>query len=122
MDELKLLIEMVADLPQMALWVLIGFFIYKCVVIGSIYGVLRLLINRLHSWLTTPREKLIQSKKMIDDIVCLVDPDDVINELRRVSPSGTVHPHHLRWIREAISEKKSRESAAEREMEEARNV
>ncbi len=35
MEELKLLIEMVADLPQMALWVLVGFFVYKVVIVGS---------------------------------------------------------------------------------------
>ena len=55
MDELKLLIEMVANLPQMAIWVLVAFWAYKVVVIGSIYGVIRLAIVKLHDWLTTPR-------------------------------------------------------------------
>lgn len=56
MDELKLLIEMVANLPQMALWVLVSFWAYKVVVIGSIYGAIRLAIVKLHDWLTTPKK------------------------------------------------------------------
>lgn len=55
MDELKLLIELVATLPAMALWVLVGFYAYKVVVIGSIYGLLRFLIDKTHSWLTAPK-------------------------------------------------------------------
>lgn len=110
MEELKLLIEMVADLPQMALWVLVGFFIYKVVIVGSIYGVLRLLIERAHSWLTTPRERLVQHKNMIGDITCLVDPEDVIRQLQRVSTTTMMHQSDLRWLREAIDAKKAKEA------------
>ena len=39
---------MVNDLPALATWVLIGYLIYKITVIGSIYGVIRLLIVKLH--------------------------------------------------------------------------
>lgn len=55
MDELKLLIELVASLPTMAIWVLVGFYIYKVTVIGSIYGLLRLCIVKMHDWLTKPK-------------------------------------------------------------------
>lgn len=55
MDELKLLIEMVANLPQLATWVLVGFLIYKVSVVGSIYGVIRLLIVKAHDLLVNRR-------------------------------------------------------------------
>jgi len=48
MDELKLLIDMVANLPTLAVWVLVGYLAYKVVVVGSIYGVIRLLIIKGH--------------------------------------------------------------------------
>lgn len=48
MEELKLLISMVADLPALAVWVLVGYLCYKIAVIGSIYGVIRLLIVKAH--------------------------------------------------------------------------
>jgi len=63
MEELKILIEMVANLPAMAIWVLIGFFVYKVVVIGSIFGLIRLFIIKAHNWLTA--EKKVAYK--IDD-------------------------------------------------------
>lgn len=55
MDELKLLIEMVANLPAMAMWVLVGFFVYKVVVIGSIYGVIRYVTAMFVQWKTAPK-------------------------------------------------------------------
>lgn len=61
---------MVADLPQMALWVLIGFFIYKVIIIGSIYGVIRFVTTKLHDYLVTRKNKVkeIDIKGRIDDI------------------------------------------------------
>lgn len=54
MDELKILIETVANLPNLTVWVLVGFLSYKIVVVGSIYSVIRLLIEKTHNWLTKP--------------------------------------------------------------------
>lgn len=62
MGELKLLIEMVNNLPTLAVWVLVGYLVYKVAVIGSIYGVIRLLIVKAHDWLTAPRQMLIGTK------------------------------------------------------------
>jgi len=55
MDELKELISMVAGLPTVVVWVLVGYLVYKLAVLGSIYGVLRLLIDRAHDWVTKPK-------------------------------------------------------------------
>ena len=41
MEELKLLIEAIAGLPTITLWVLVGYLVYKLAVVGSIYGVIR---------------------------------------------------------------------------------
>ena len=55
MDELKLLIDMVANLPTLAVWVLVGYLVYKVAVVGSIYGVIRLLIIKTHDAMSKPR-------------------------------------------------------------------
>ena len=55
MEELKLLISMVNDLPALATWVLVGYLIYKITIIGSIYGVIRLLIVKTHDVLMVRR-------------------------------------------------------------------
>ena len=56
MEELKIIVGMIANLPQMALWVLAGFWAYKVIVIGSVYGVIRLGINKAYDWLTSPKK------------------------------------------------------------------
>ena len=68
MEELKLLISMVNDLPALATWVLVGYLIYKITVIGSIYGVIRLLIVKMH-------DALMDRKAIVkpNEILCMDD-------------------------------------------------
>lgn len=103
MDELKLLIDMVAHLPQMALWVLIGFLAYKLAVIGSIYGVIRLLIVKGHDWLTRPREVTLKlGVRAIDEATA-----EALNaQVARVCGSGLYyHMSDVQKLREAIDAK-----------------
>lgn len=65
MDELKELISMVAGLPTVVVWVLVGYLLYKLAVLGSIYGVMRLLIEKAHDWLTKPK----RMEWVFDDVV-----------------------------------------------------
>jgi len=53
-DELKELIAVVNSLPQLALWVAVGFWAYKVIIIGSVYGVIKLAINKAYSAMTRP--------------------------------------------------------------------
>lgn len=68
MEEIKLLVEAVAKLPNAALWVLLGYLVYKLAVIGSIYGLIRFAIDKAHSWLTKPTVVLYQWKEGIQPI------------------------------------------------------
>ncbi len=68
MEELKLLIEAVAGLPTITLWVLVGYLVYKLAVIGSIYGVIRFGIEKFVEWKTKPRDFKIGTK-CIDESV-----------------------------------------------------
>ena len=54
MDELKILVEMVASLPSLAVWFLVAFYVYKVAVIGSIYGVIRFCVSKFVEWKTMP--------------------------------------------------------------------
>lgn len=121
MEELKLLIEMVADLPQMALWVLVGFFVYKVVIVGSIFGVLRLLIVKLHSWLTTPKEELVTKNvtSQLERITISGAFEPLLTQLERLIGIRTridtsyIHERDVQWLREAITEKMEREKQEE---------
>lgn len=102
MEELKILIDMVAHLPQMALWVLIGFLGYKLAVLGSIYGTLRLLIVKLHDWLTGPK----RVEMTLGDLP--INPDvhaALMTEIRRLRHATCyIHMSGVQRLRKALDE------------------
>ena len=49
-EALREIVGMVKDLPEFALWILFGYLFYKLFVIGSIYGVIRLGINKYFNY------------------------------------------------------------------------
>ena len=55
LEEFKELVQLLNNLPHLALWVAAGFWAYKVIVIGSIYGLIRFAIDKLHDWLTKPK-------------------------------------------------------------------
>jgi uncharacterized membrane protein YhiD involved in acid resistance len=113
MDELKLLIEMVANLPSLAVWVLCGYLIYKIAIVGSIYGVIRLGIERTHSVLI--QRKNGDLKAAVDGIVIADSMNELMAQIRRLSGKGVsinsryIHSASVDWLREAIDEKEALE-------------
>lgn len=116
MEELKLLIEMVGKLPQTALWVLLGFWAYKVIVVGSIYGLIRFGIDKLHSWLIKPKFELVQAKVVLDGHVIDGTMDALLGQIERLKrTTGTyVHAPDVTWLREAIDAKLALEGKAAR--------
>jgi hypothetical protein len=109
MEELRMLLEMVAKLPTMAVWVLLGIFAYKVVIVGSIFGVLRLLIIKMHDWLTRPpQHKYVEIRPMLDGLCVSGTKDELMHELKRLRgvnvciDSSYIHPSTVDWLREAI--------------------
>ena len=111
MEELQLLVGMVSELPSMALWVIAFFFVYKVVIVGSIWGVIKLAIVKAHAWATTPKHKL-----EIVDIVAKMNeitvdsPYKLITQIERLkgikSFSNTyIRADDVKWLEEAIDEK-----------------
>jgi hypothetical protein len=119
MDELKLLAEMVANLPAMALWVIAFFFGYKVVVVGSIYGVIRFVAQKAHESIVfyKSRPKEVQEIHKIRDITITECMDDLIRQLRRVAGkrvyngSQHIHPASVDWLSEAITDKIAKDEA-----------
>ena len=111
MEELKLLVEMVAKLPAMAMWVIVAFFAYKVIVVGSIYGVIRFSVDKLHSWLVTRKVEYKEIRPMLDGMCIRTETDNLIAQIRRIRGRGTnidsgyVHEQSVEWLREAIDAK-----------------
>ena len=57
MEELKLLVESIAGLPDLAIWVVAMYFFFKLAIVGSIFGVARLFINKVHNIYFTKHNK-----------------------------------------------------------------
>lgn len=119
MNELKLLIDMVKDLPAMALWVLVGFWAYKVIFIGSCYGVIKLAISKVHDVLITRKVEFKEIRPLLDGICIRGETNALIAQLHRIRSKGThltsgegyIHSISIAWLREAIDEKEAKELA-----------
>lgn len=90
MEELKLLIEMVSTLPTMAIWVLVGFFAYKVICVGSIYGVIRLGITKLHDVIVARKVEYKEIRPMIDGICIKAETNALMAQLHRIKQKARI--------------------------------
>lgn len=114
MNELKLMVEMVAGLPNVALWVIACVFAYKVSVVGSIYGVIRFTVDRLYKWLVTEKTKPAREveykeiRPMLDGMCIKTETDKLIAQLHRLRGKGCgieteyIHFQSVEWLRKAI--------------------
>lgn len=100
-EELKVIIEMIAGLPHFALWVIAAFWAYKVIVIGSIYGVIRLAITKFHDFLVKPKDVDLDHMCASMNI-----KKSLILQLSRIPCQFTqLDPMAVNWLKEAIDEK-----------------
>jgi hypothetical protein len=93
MDELQVVVNMVKTLPTLAIWVLAGILLYKVTIIGSIFGILKLLINRVFEWQTQPTQyKLYDSSINLDTYKAL----EV--QIKRLGTSSYIHMSDVREL------------------------
>lgn len=114
MDELKLIIEAIAGLPTIMVWVLLGYLVYKLAVIGSIYGLIRFCIEKLHDAYSHRHEtKTVELRATIDAMCITADGSNeaLIAQIHRLKGKATgissnyIHRSSVEWLREAIDAK-----------------
>lgn len=120
MEELKMLVEMVADLPNAALWVIAALFAYKVCIVGSIYGVIRLAIVKAHDYLTTPKHELrkvtVEMEGTLRGLAITADADALLSQITRLrgkrvqGGSAYIHGCSVEWLRQAIDEKEAQDA------------
>jgi hypothetical protein len=120
MEELTVLVNLLNTLPSLALWVVAAFFGYKVVVIGSVYGVIKLAINKFHDYLVSPpKPKFIDIVPTLDGLVIANSMSELTAQLRRIRGKGLahrseyIHNHNVAWLREAIDAKEADDNAKE---------
>jgi hypothetical protein len=106
MEELKEIVNIIATLPQIALWVMIGFWAYKVIVVGSVYGVIRLAITKGYEIFTKPKDFDINGICVSHSVA-----DEIKFEISRAInfSKSYLNSADARWLREAIDEKYKRE-------------
>lgn len=123
MEELKVLIGLLKDLPGAALWVVAAVFLYKTLIIGSIYGVIRFVVERIYLWAIKPKHEriIVEMAGAIKGMVITHSHDEFISQLNRLRGKRTggseyVHDRSVEWLREAIDAKEAedRRNAAQK--------
>lgn len=124
MEELKQLIEAIANLPSLAIWVLAGFLMYKLAVVGSVYGLVRFAIDKWHSWKTTPKHTLEVRELQTAINGMVISEGDVydalVGQIHRVRGKGVrinsnyIHQGGVDWLRQAIDDKIAKDISNEK--------
>ena len=116
MDELKTLIEAVAGLPNLTLWVLVGYLVYKLAIVGSWFAIASLCVDKLHNWLITPKTELVQRQDVLKYLVIENCFESLMIQLHRIRNKGVnnnsdyIHSSDVNWLRDAIDEKEANDS------------
>jgi hypothetical protein len=97
MEELKLLIEAVAGLPTITLWVLIGYLIYKLAIIGSMYGVMRFAIQKFVEWKTNPKTFKIGGKAINETVAFELEV-----QVSRLVSTSYIHSSDVLKLKQAL--------------------
>lgn len=68
MEELKLLVESIANLPDLAIWVIAMYFFFKLAIVGSIFGIIRLFISKVYDYFDNKTNTIKEKNKAELDI------------------------------------------------------
>jgi hypothetical protein len=121
MEEIKQLVEAVANLPNIALWLAFFLLVYKVTVVGSIYGVIRFCTQKIHDVFVAKKTREVEYKEirpMIDGMCIRTETDKLIAQLYRIRGKGVnipteyIHQQSVDWLREAIDDKIEKDNLA----------
>jgi hypothetical protein len=117
MDELKQLVEMVASLPEMALWVCGMFLAYKLSILASVYATIRFVVDRVGLVIehVTGREKVVRNSVELraagTGVHFLGATEGQIVDLLKslANDRGFVHEEHVDRLHRALTNMKEEE-------------
>lgn len=131
MEELRTLIQLIKELPQTAIWVLGGYLIFKLAIVGSIYQVVALGINKLHDYLVTKKAREVEYKEirpMLDGVCIKGSLESLICQIHRLKGAGInirtdyIHAQSVEWLRQAIDDKMAKDAVAAEEKKQKRTA
>ena len=100
------------DLPDLAIWILAGILFYKVFIVGSIFGIVKLAINKTHGVLTKPKEVIYKYKygqhfindRVHEEMLLLISAVRKNREQRTKSTSVEyIHSSDIAHLRELLN-------------------
>jgi hypothetical protein len=82
-DFLRELSGLIKELPDLAMYILIGVLVYKTFVMGGIFSLLRFAIKKAYDFATKP-EIIIKQSKIKDEIISFDGSEDALESLLRM--------------------------------------
>lgn len=117
MEEIKTLVEVLKETPTTVILTVFIYFMYKALIVGSVYGVIKYAVTKLHDYMVTPREKLINRTAQVDKLSindeAFTDLVGQLERLRGITSSRALNhifSSDVAWLKKAIDEKKAREA------------
>lgn len=120
-DELKQLMDVFKDAPNVVIWLVVGFFVYKLVmylsVTGVAYKIASLLITKAHNAYISerPTQRKVTSIHGFDEITLTDCLPELMKQLRRIRGKGLtitsryIHEQSVDWLKEAIDDKEAKD-------------
>ena len=111
MAELKSLIEILKDAPNLIIWLVFFYFFFKSVVVGSVYASIRFVAQKLHDVLVSRRVKPVEVRPLLDGLCITGTENELMAQLKRlrsvdgVRPYNFIHQSCVDWLAEAIDDK-----------------
>lgn len=102
------------DLPDLAIYILVGILFYKVVIVGSIFGLVKLAINSAKEMYMNPKKEIKTVKYDFDGQVyshdgALATLKGFLAEIRAFRGDNNLSMSEVQFLREAYHEKMQRE-------------
>ena len=98
MEEIKFVLELMSGATVAALWVLVILYLYKVIIVGSIYGVIRFVVSKIYAWKVHGKYSL--REKTLDDSTAQV----LYAEISRISKSAYIRMQDVDKLRKILDD------------------
>jgi len=117
------ILSIIEKVPHLAMWILVGIFLYKVIWVGSMFGVIRLAINTAYKIYEKKKEPVvevydiggyfIQGKGLRDEFLRIIS-DFKKSSQHPDSKLNYIHGNDVEWFRQAVREKHERDTQGEK--------
>ena len=97
MESLKGIIEILGLAGTTAIWALVIIYLYKVIIIGSIYGTVRFVVTKIHDIVVAPK-KLKLGTIAIDESTAM----SLAVQIARLGDKGCIQMNDVQQLREAL--------------------